>query len=295
MKTPFHRLKLALFLILFAFLVVQNTFAYTLPVGHTNVKVGAAIGQFSISLSGYIAPFASVVLTSGGDVLHSTTANAAGYFSLPNVLVKEGFSQFCLNAVDVKRLGQSQACFTIPPMKANYTRTNIFLPPTIGLFRTQIQAGSNAIIWGYSMPGATVTVHSSDGKTYTVTADTNGFYQVTALIAKAGSYDLSADAIYQKKSSEKPTNKVTLLALTLAQQTNQTITNWLQKLFQLLLRLGPLLLAIPIIILIYILWRKLRGLPVIPSFKPGEFKLFTFDYLFKPKKLHHSWMRGVGY
>ena len=294
MKTLFHRLYLFLFLILFVFFLVPKGDAITFPPGHANVKVGASIGQFYINLSGYIAPFASVVLVSDGNVLHSTTANASGYFSLPNILVKDGFSQFCLNGVDVKRLGQSQACFTIPPLHGNYTRTNIFLPPTIGLFRTQIQVGSNAIIWGYSMPGATVTVHSNDGKNYTVTADANGFYQVNALIAKAGSYDLTADAVYQQKSSEKPTNKVTLLAVTLAQQTNKTVTNFLTNLLKIL---GPLLLAIPIIILIFILYRKLRGLPIIPSFKlnPGEVKAFTFDYLFRPRKLHHSWMKGVGF
>lgn len=267
------------------------------PSGYHGVAVGASIGQFYVNFSGFIAPFASVVLTSDNIVIRATSADGSGNFYISQVLVKPGFDHFCFTAVDVKRLGESDACFTIPPVYGNYTKANIFLPPTIGLFRTEINAGSNAIIWGYSMPGATVTVHSSDGKAYTVTADASGFYQVNTLIAKAGTYDLSATAVLKQQNSEKPTNKVTLIALTLSQQVNKKISNFWQNLLTFLfnLPLGPLWLAIPILILIFILIRKLQGKPLFPT-KPGFGKeqLF-FDYLFKPRKLHHWWMKGVGY
>lgn len=291
-------LKVAFILIFFETFFVRSAFAVKFPTGHANVDVSAAVGQFYVSLSGFIAPFASVVLTSDGQVLRSVAADAAGNFSISQVLVKQGFNHFCLDAVDVKRLGQSEACFIIPPVTGDFVKNNIFLPPTIGLFRTQISAGSNAVIWGYSMPGALVTVHASDGKTYTATAGTDGFYQITAYIAKAGTYEMYADAVYKKQNSEKPTNKVTLIALTLAEQVNQNVSNWLKKLLTFLfnLPLGPLWLAIPIIILIYILYRKLRGLPIIPTWgKPGTGKTFAFDYLFRPRKLHHSWMKGIGF
>lgn len=271
--------------------------ALSFPVGHFNVSVNATIGEYYISLSGFIAPYASIVLTTDNLVMRSVTADANGYFYISDVLVKAGFNHFCFTAVDVKRLGESQACFTIPPVMANYTRTNIFLPPTIGLFRTQITAGSNAIIWGYSMPGATVTIHASNGKTYTAIADKTGFYQITANIASAGTYDLSATAVLKGQNSEKPTNKVTLIALTLAQSTSQTVGNWflnlLKKLFG--LPLGPLWFVLPILILIFILWRKLQGLPLLPTFGKGTSTFFYFDYLFHRRKLHHWWMEGVGY
>lgn len=303
MKTQFSPMKTclkALFvLILFILFNTRSAFAITFPPGHANVNVSASVGQFYISLSGFIAPYASVVLTSDGNIIRSTVADSKGNFYLSQILVKQGFDHFCLDAVDVKRLGQSEACFKISPVTGDYTKNNIFLPPTIGLFRTQINAGSNAIIWGYSMPGAVVTVHSSDGQTYTATAGKDGFYQITAYIAKAGTYDMYADATYQAQKSEKPTNKVTLLALTFGQQVNKKISNWWQNLLTFLfnLPLGPLWLAIPILILIYILYRKLKGLPLVPSFgHPGEGgHAFAFDYLFKPRKLHHWWMKGVGF
>lgn len=291
-------LKYLIILIFFVWLFASPAEAVTIPSGHFNVKVSASIGQYYISLSGFIAPFASIVLTTDNQVMRSIAADSTGHFSISQVLVKQGFTHFCLTAVDVKRLGQSEACFTIPPVHGDYVRNNIFLPPTIGLFRTQIRVGSNAVIWGYSMPGALVHVHSSDGTTYTATADKDGFYRIETLIAKAGSYDLSADATYKKQNSEKPVNKVTLLALTFAQETGQGFSNWLRNLLTFLfnLPLGPLWLAIPILILIYILYRKLKGLPIWPEFgKPGTSKTFAFDYLFRKRKLHHSWMKGIGY
>lgn len=268
--------------------------ALAFPSGHLNVQVGASIGEYYLDLSGFLAPFASIVLTTDNTVMRSVVADNGGYFSLSQILIRQGFSSFCLTGVDVKRLGQSEACFSIPPANGNITKTNIFLPPTIGLYRTQIQEGSNAIIWGYSMPGALVTVHSSDGKDYQATADNNGFYQVTAYIAKAGTYDLSATAVLKKQSSEKPTNKVRLVALTLAQATGQGFFNWLRNLITILFNvpLGPLWLAIPILILIFILWRKLKGKPLLPSIK--QEKVF-FDYLFRSRKLHHHYLHGVGY
>ncbi len=267
--------------------------AQAFPSGHFTVHVGASIGQFYISLSGFIAPYASVVLTTDNVVLRSVAADPQGFFSISQVLVKYGFTHFCFSAVDVKRLGQSDACFTIPSVTKDVSRTNIFLPPTIGLFRSQITVGSSALIWGYSMPGAVVSIHATDGKIYTATADKTGFYQITTRIDKAGNYDLFATAVLNKQPSEKPTNKVTLVALTLSQQTGQNISNWLKNLLTFLfnLPLGPLWLAVPILILIFILWRKLQGKPLIPQHPFAKEKLF-FDYLFRPKKLHHSWFVG---
>lgn len=301
-SSPFFRIFAPTILIysfisVFAYwIIVPRTDAFTPPVGHLNVQVSAAIGQYYVSFSGFIAPFASVVLTTDNQIMRSVAADSGGYFSISQVLVKQGFDHFCFTAVDVKRLGESEACFKIPPVTGQYEKKNIFLPPTIGLFRTEINAGSNAIMWGYSMPGAVVSVHSSDGKIFTTTADKTGYYQVTTTIEKAGSYDLYATATLNKQDSEKPTNKVTLLALTFAQSTTQAVSNWLKNLLTFLfnLPLGPLWLAVPILILIFILWRKLQNKPLFPTSPKKAEKLF-FDYLFKNRKLHHHWMKGIGF
>ncbi|MDE2588331.1 MAG: hypothetical protein KGL95_01525, partial [Patescibacteria group bacterium] len=149
---------------------IASTFT---PPGQST-DVSAKVGSYYLSLSGYIAPYASIVLVANDLALKSTVADANGYFAIPNVIVNQGFSQFCLDAVDVKRLGESYTCLTIPPINDNYTKDNIFLPPTLGVERSEVNVGDNAVAWGYSMPGASVTVHSSDGRTFTTTADATG-------------------------------------------------------------------------------------------------------------------------
>ncbi len=260
------------------------------------VTVYARVGQYEVNLSGFIAPYASVVMTIDTIVVRSTVADANGYFFLSQIVVKGGFDHFCLTSVDVRRLGESKACFKVPPVYGSYSRDNIFLPPTLGLYRNQINVGSEALAWGYSMPGATVTLHLSDGRTLTTTADPSGYYQFKAKFNNPGDYQLFADASYHNQQSEKQLDSVKLTALSLAGQVGQVIKKGGKSIWNLFgTPWGWLLIAIPIIILIIILLRKLlqrRG--GAPVGRPTEQHL-PFDFLFKKRKLHHFWMKGVGY
>lgn len=261
-------------------------------VTHT-VSIGAHIGEYTINLSGLIAPYASVVMTIDTTVVRSTVADANGHFFLSQIVVKGGFDHYCLTAVDVRRLGQSKACFKMDPITGNYTRSDIFLPPTLGLYKKQINAGQTAQAWGYSMPGAKVTLHLSDGRVLTATADETGYFEFKPRFDNAGDYELFADASYNGQKSEPQLNKLTLQALSLSGQVSTGLQNVGKNIWQLLSGpIGFLLLAIPIIILIIILLRKLLQSrhPAVPGTKKPSKKLpFTF---FRKKKLHHSWFVG---
>lgn len=271
--------------------IVHAQNLYAPPITHA-VTVGAQVGQFSVNFSGIIAPYASVVMTIDNTVVRSTVADANGNFFLSQITVSDGFDHFCLTAVDVRRLGQSKACFQIPPVTSNYTKSGIFLPPTLGLYKTEIQVGEKAKAWGYSMPGATVTLHLSDGRTLTTTADTTGYYEFDPKFDKAGDYELFADASYKKQNSEEPVDKVKLKTLTAAAEIGKVIQNGGKNVLNLLG--GPwgwLLIAIPIIILIIILLRKLLQKRVLPGQKPTGHK-YPFDFLFRKRKLHHAYFVG---
>ncbi len=262
-----------------------------------SVNTQATVGQFTLSISGYIAPFATVVLSTDTVVLGSTITDTNGNFSFSGILIKAGFSHFCLDAVDVKKLGASEACLSFPPATGNMSMNNIFLPPTLGLPKTQIPVGTTAIAWGYSMPGAAVTLHISDGRTLTTIADASGFYQFNPQFNTTGDFQLFADATLKGKSSLEPNKKLTLTILSLQEQVANQIQKGGRNLSNLLKILGPLLLAIPILILIIILLKKLWPslFPFIPTIPAGALPAF-FD-LFKKheKKLHHWWMKGVGF
>ncbi|HEV2339977.1 MAG TPA: hypothetical protein VGT05_04445 [Patescibacteria group bacterium] len=256
-------------------------------------QVSAIIGSFYINIYGYIARFASISLIYNDNVLASTVSDANGYFSFLNLVVGKGFNKLCFDAVDVKRLGESQSCFDIQPVMVSRDIRDLYLPPTIGVYRTQINAGSNAIIFGYSMSGARVTIHINNGKTYTVIADNTGYYEIHVLLAKAGIYQFFADAVYQSKKSQEPLNKATILVLGVQEQVRNSLNDLLKKLIGLLTTWWFifLLLIIAIFILILILWKKFNekttGFP-----NPAKEDKQFFDRFFRNKKLHHAWFVG---
>lgn len=264
--------------------------------GTTNITV--TISGNVLSLSGYIAPFASIVLTVNGNVITSTTADAAGNFSFSNVAVPKATSTVCLDAVDFKKLGTSKACISVIPIDGVITKTGIFLPPTLGVQRTDVFVGDSALAFGYGMPGATITVHVNSSKGCTVTAESTGYYTCNITIQKVGSYELYADAVLNNKPTEQQLYKILIKGITVSKP-SITPGPTVSPLPELNLFAIPwwvwLLLVLISIILIIILLRKFKpeALPTVgvPAFKINH----AFDFLFKSRKLHHWWMKGVGY
>ncbi|MFH1187103.1 MAG: hypothetical protein V1697_02930 [Candidatus Levyibacteriota bacterium] len=256
-----------------------------------SVDIEGTIGEFDLNVSGYIAPYASIVLTSDGIFYRATVANSEGYFYISNILIKKGFSHFCLEAIDFKRLGESVTCFNFPPAEATVNLKDVFLPPTIGLSRNEVGEGGEIFIWGYSMPGASVTIHLSNGKKLVVTADETGYYVYKLTNIKAGKYELYSTAEYNSKQSLTPDNKVTFTALTWWEQLVAYIKELFNKVWRFFtsLSLGPLWIGLPIIISIIILIIKLW--PEKFSFIYDN-KLIAFFPRRKGKKLHHSWWMG---
>jgi hypothetical protein len=263
--------------------------AKTIEVTKPQVTVSAHVGEFRLNINGLASPFASVVLTSNGVFYRSTTADGKGFWEIDDISINKGFSKFCLEHIDFRNLGSSTTCLNVSPAQNDITKRDIFLPPTIALQRSTITAGGSAVVFGYSMPNAKVSVHIKDGKVYEVLADEHGYYELTIKNMPAGTYELYATAVYNGKSSELPTTSVVLTALTWWQQ----LLEWLKQLFRWLwdiitgFGLGPLWFILPLIpILIYL----------IVKIWPES---FTFIYdseiyvLFHPrKKLHHAWFMG---
>jgi hypothetical protein len=274
-------LVLTAFLILTAARVLAQV---SIHEGSLSTNVQAAVGEFYLNLWGYVSPYASITLTFDGIFVRATVADEQGNFILPQVLIKAGFTSFCLDAIDFKRIGESYTCFTIPPATASVTMKDIFLPPTLGLSRTTINVGGSATAFGYTMPGARVILHINNQVLMTY-ADNTGYYQFEINNLAVGNYDLYATANYLQKDSLTPTKKLQLRALSAQQQVTQQLQkigeNWWDQLLRFLRNWlwNPLWLAIPIIILIIILIRKLWGKHLWPAKKQSRL-------------LHHAWWMG---
>ncbi len=244
--------------------------------------VTATVGQFHITVSGYQSPYASIILkTQNGTFLASTTADAKGYFSISNILINSSNLQYCFQAVDFKRIGESDSCITITgTINKDLTYSDIFLPPTIGLSKKQINAGQDGVIFGYSMPGATVSL-DIEGKIVTVTADSTGYYTYTYKNVPEGVFRISASAELSSKKSLAPTNDVVLESLSVPQQITETGKKVVQKIEKKVpFDFFPfLLIALAFLVAIGILLYKLR------------FKVWVIfiDFIRRRKKMHHDW------
>lgn len=291
MKACLRFVSFVFLLIAFLFQMVSPVSAIVNPLKSPPVTVTASVGEFHLNISGYASPYASVVLTINGVFIRATVADSHGNFVFSDILIKRGLSGFCLTHVDYKRLGDSEACFTFPPADKDITMKEIFLPPTLGLQRTEIVAGGEAVAFGYTMPGARVTLHLSDGRTFQTTADSTGYYEFHIKNMPSGTYKIYADATFHGKPSAGTSRVLELKAMSLWEQLISLLNRFWKWLIGLLLDtpLGLLWLVIPVLILIIILIHKLW---------PDKFtslygnRIYIFFARRSKKKLHHWWFVG---
>lgn len=261
-----------LFIILFFLSIV-----FPREVSAQSTNVSASVGKYYVTIRGYVSPFASVVMSQDSIFMASTVADPEGNFTLNNVFVNEGFTDFCLEAIDVKRVGDSYTCLKIEPVFKDLSKNDIFLPPTLGLSGQKINPGSSVFASGYSMPNAKVIINLSKDIKLEILADKNGFYKYEIKDIPAGKYSLFATAQHENKNSEKPTRTKDLEALSIGGLLQQNL---------LLILLIVLLIIIGIILFIILISKRLRNrLKNIILRKPMPKKKIA-----APK--HHSWFLG---
>ncbi len=251
--------------------------------GSAGINVGGRVGDLVVNISGLASPDSSVVLTDkNGDFMRSTVSDHQGFFTLSDVSIKKGFSGFCLESIDFKRIGDSEGCLNFSPIVKPRTFNDIYLPPTIGLFQKQISAGNQALIFGYSMPGADVQVKIRQGQIVNTTADSNGYYEYRYNNVPAGTYDLSSTGTYKNKKSLPPKKTAKLEALSVTQEitskTAQTGKSVGTALTSTILGFLLLILLLIVIIVILILIIRHGGLTaLLKKLKPH-------------RHLHHDWL-----
>lgn len=230
------------FIIVIASLLIFNVSdAYS----QSSATVKAGVGKYYFSVSGIVSPYASVVMSTQNTFMASAVADNEGQFSIDNVLVNEGFEEFCFEAVDIRRIGNSYTCLKTEALTSDSKKDDIFLPPTIGLSGRKISPGSPITASGYSMPLASVSITIGDGIIIRANSDINGFYTSEIADLATGKYLLFATAKYQNKNSEKPARKLEIESLSLL----DGFPNWLWLLLLLII------LAI-IILIIILLWKR---------------------------------------
>lgn len=197
------------------------------PQGSFEVEVGGTVSSKSatpspnqistpsvlVTITGFSSPNASIVIVdASGTSIATLTADAGGNFTATNLNMSVTAAEYCFRVVDFKRLGTSESCMTIDPTTQS-TISNIYLPPTIGVERAEISEGEEAVIYGYTMPGATVRLRLSTGDIVSITADETGYYEYRNNALAAGDYSFVASASYNSTDSLDAKNSALLKKL----------------------------------------------------------------------------------
>lgn len=251
-------------------------------------EVGEAV---LLDISGFTSPNASIVMRlTNGDFVRSTTADSEGNFFISQIGVTSGFSDFCLEVIDFKRIGDSSTCFRIAPVTKSSSLRDLFLPPTLGLSSSQVNVNESIYAFGYSMKQAKVTVHLSGGITLITDADKTGYYNIKIEKLPVGTYQLFATASYNSKESEIPNDPKELQLLSTKAQIQKKVESILSTLFSSMIQFFNDYgwLAIPAIILLIILTSKKARVVI----KTAIARRRNINEEVIKHGAHHAWMLG---
>ncbi len=141
--------------------------------------VSLDVPDTTLTVQGYAAPGALVIIEEGGSNIGTVLADSSGYFTTILVSQPFGVRDLQLHYDDGESLLSSIITESISVQPQQNTTLDVFLSPTIAR-RTQekVQKGSIVQISGRSTPGATIKlVLSATGPFYTTTVDATGFYE----------------------------------------------------------------------------------------------------------------------
>jgi hypothetical protein len=280
MRSPY------VFFFLLAFFLFSRVGAFAVSPTQEN-EVVATVGSYVLNVSGYASPNASINLKVDNVLLSSAIAAGEGTFSFIKIPISKGTTGVCFDTVDVQRIGTSRGCISFPPAAGDITMQDIYLPPTIGLEKEEIDLGSSGLTYGYTMPNASINIKLTNGSSLKTSSSTTGRYSYTVSNLPIGSYKLAAKGIYQGTDSLDPATGVTLRVLT----SSASITNEAVGLRRNLLMIGLWLLIGTLILgpLIIYLIRKYK-----PEWLEFIVKSRFYAYLVKhlKRKLHHAWFVG---
>jgi hypothetical protein len=250
-------------------------------------RIEARVGEYSLTVTGYASQNASINIKTNNLLMASTTAGADGSFSFMNLPIKKGLDSICFDVIDIARIGRSTSCIRVQPANGDILLKDIYLAPTIGLEKSSITEGSSGLVYGFTMPNASIDIKMNNGSRLTTRSDQLGKYSYTVGNLPVGTYEMTSLGTYHGSKSLNPTSGVTLEVLTSSIAfTNQAVglrrslVNWLPW----------ILLAIPVTGLgSFLLIKKYR-----PQWLSFVEQSRVYRWLLRKfrRDLHHAWFVG---
>jgi hypothetical protein len=161
--------------------------------------VPPSTSQAAASFKGIAYPMSNITLLENGQFIATTQAGPDANFEIDLSGVSLGTNNFTIYAVDPSGSRSTTQTFQISVTAgATTVVSGIFFAPTISADKAEVKKGDVETFFGYTVPQATVTVtvHSADPITKTVSSDVGGVwkYQLNTEALAYGGHTASAYA-----------------------------------------------------------------------------------------------------
>ncbi len=131
----------------------------------------------SVEFHGVVSPNATVTISRDGTVVSSQLASSTADFVAVLLDQPAGPQNYLISAVDTSGAALAPISFSLTlVVNTNTIITGVFLGPSIRIDKSAVKLGQYVTVAGMTAPSSdvSVTIHSTQAKSFTVTADGSG-------------------------------------------------------------------------------------------------------------------------
>lgn len=160
-------------------------------------------GDGRVVIEGYAFPNSNMTVLVDGQIAETGRANSQGVFSVTIEDIARGVYTFGVYATDPdgERSTTFSTSFSVQGARTS-NLSNVNIMPTIVVTPDPVEVGSTAVVSGYSIPNAEITIENQNDKsksslkTFTTTSNSSGFWTIDITTAgfSQGTYKVRAKA-----------------------------------------------------------------------------------------------------
>jgi hypothetical protein len=191
-----------------AVLCAVLAFLFSGTVAAQNVTVTIGVGDTVLEVSGLTSPGAFVTISRDGSVIGTPIAASDGTFSQTFSAQEPGIHQISVYAHTTGGENTDTVTINVNIAEHAITAVSVFLPPTLILEDSSLDAGQSLELSGETAPFGTVTIYIDNANYVTATADAGGLWNasVAASSLSGGQHEVFARATNALGGQSYPTS-----------------------------------------------------------------------------------------
>jgi hypothetical protein len=172
------------------------------------VTVTIGVGDTVLEVSGLTSPGAFVTISRDGSVIGTPVAASDGTFSQTFTAQQPGIHQLSVYAHTTGGENTDTVTINVNIAEHAITAVSVFLPPTLILEDSSLDAGQSLELSGETAPLGTVTIYIDNTNSMTARADAGGFWSVSvaASLLSGGQHEVFARSTDSLGGQSYPTS-----------------------------------------------------------------------------------------